>query len=35
MLIGEKDFSPKSFMPISGYKTDEEIISLLPANSFS
>ncbi|MFM1758751.1 MAG: hypothetical protein RLY75_21 [Pseudomonadota bacterium] len=35
MLIGEKDFSPKSFMPISGYKTDEEIISLLPNNSFN
>jgi predicted DsbA family dithiol-disulfide isomerase len=34
MLIGEKDFSPKSFMPISGYKTFEEIISLLPNNAF-
>lgn len=34
MLIGEKDFSPKSFMPISGYKTFKEIISLLPNNAF-
>jgi len=34
MLIGQKDFSPKSFMPISGYKTFEEIISLLPNNAF-
>ena len=34
MLIGEKDFSPKSFTPISGYKTTEEIISLLPNNTF-
>ena len=34
MLIGEKDFSPKSFVPISGYKTFEEIISLLPNNAF-
>ncbi|WP_353202946.1 DsbA family protein [Polynucleobacter sp.] len=30
MLIGEKDFSPKSFMPITGYKTLDELIKLLP-----
>jgi predicted DsbA family dithiol-disulfide isomerase len=30
MLIGEKDFSPKSFMPISGYKTFSELVRLLP-----
>jgi predicted DsbA family dithiol-disulfide isomerase len=30
MLIGEKDFSPKSFMPITGYKTLVELIKLLP-----
>lgn len=30
MLIGEKDFSPKSFMPISGYKTLDELVKLLP-----
>lgn len=30
MLIGEKDFSPKSFMPITGYKTLDELTKLLP-----
>jgi predicted DsbA family dithiol-disulfide isomerase len=30
MLIGEKDFSPKSFVPITGYKTLDELIKLLP-----
>ncbi|MCF8166216.1 MAG: DsbA family protein [Rhodoferax sp.] len=30
MLIGEKDFSPKSFMPISGYKNLNELVRLLP-----
>jgi predicted DsbA family dithiol-disulfide isomerase len=30
MLIGEKDFSPNSFMPITGYKTLDELIMLLP-----
>lgn len=30
MLIGEKDFSPKSFMPITGYKNMEELIELFP-----
>lgn len=33
MLIGEKDFSPKSFMPISGYQTLEEVIRLLPSSA--
>lgn len=31
MLIGEKDFSPKSFLPVTGYKTLDELIGLLPA----
>ena len=31
MLIGEKDFSPKSFMPITGYKNMEELIDLFPS----
>jgi predicted DsbA family dithiol-disulfide isomerase len=30
MLIGEKNFSPKSFLPITGYKTLDELIGLLP-----
>ena len=30
MLIGEKDFSPKSFAPIMGYRTFDELIELLP-----
>lgn len=30
MLIGEKNFSPKSFIPITGYKTLDELIHLLP-----
>ncbi|MEA9599626.1 DsbA family protein [Polynucleobacter sp. AP-Sanab-80-C2] len=30
MLIGEKDFSPRSFMPITGYKTVEELLKILP-----
>ena len=29
MLIGEKDFSPKSFMPITGYKTFEELSAIV------
>lgn len=29
MLIGEKDFSPKSFIPVTGYKTLDELIALL------
>jgi len=33
MLIGEKDFSPRSFMPINGYKTLEELIEILPHKS--
>ncbi|ANJ00271.1 hypothetical protein A8O14_09405 [Polynucleobacter wuianus] len=30
MLIGEKNFSPRSFMPIMGYKTVEELLEILP-----
>lgn len=30
MLIGEKDFSPKSFTPIMGYRTFDELIKLIP-----
>ena len=30
MLIGEKDFSPRSFIPITGYKTFEELLEILP-----
>lgn len=30
MWIGEKNFSPKSFTPVTGYKTIEELLSLLP-----
>lgn len=30
MLIGEKNFSPRSFMPITGYKTFEELLEILP-----
>ncbi|QWE18314.1 DsbA family oxidoreductase [Polynucleobacter corsicus] len=29
MLIGEKDFSPKSFMPITGYKTFDELSAII------
>lgn len=29
MLIGEKDFSPKSFMPINGYKTFDELSTII------
>ena len=29
MLIGEKDFSPKSFMPITGYKTFDELSAMV------
>lgn len=30
MLIGEKNFSPRSFMPTTGYKTFEELLEILP-----
>lgn len=30
MLIGEKDFSPRSFMPVSGYQTFEQLLKILP-----
>lgn len=29
MIIGEKDFSPRSFMPIVGYKTYAELDEIL------
>lgn len=29
ILIGEKDFSPKSFMPITGYKTFDELSAIV------
>jgi predicted DsbA family dithiol-disulfide isomerase len=29
MLIGQKDFSPKSFMPITGYKTFNELSAIV------
>jgi predicted DsbA family dithiol-disulfide isomerase len=29
MLIGERNFSPKSFMPINGYKTYDELTEIL------
>ena len=29
MLIGEKDFSPRSFQPITGYKTLEELETII------
>jgi predicted DsbA family dithiol-disulfide isomerase len=29
MLIGQKDFSPKSFMPITGYKTLDELTAIV------
>ena len=29
MLIGQKDFSPKSFMPITGYKTFDELSAIV------
>jgi predicted DsbA family dithiol-disulfide isomerase len=29
MLIGQKDFSPKSFMPITGYKTLNELSAIV------
>jgi predicted DsbA family dithiol-disulfide isomerase len=35
MLIGERDFSPKSFMPITGYKNLAEFIKLLPNDQLS
>jgi predicted DsbA family dithiol-disulfide isomerase len=30
MLIGEKNFSPRSFIPMTGYKTFEELLEILP-----
>jgi hypothetical protein len=33
MLIGEKNFSPKSFMPVTGYTAVEELEKLIPAKT--
>ncbi|MDP3621510.1 MAG: DsbA family protein [Polynucleobacter sp.] len=30
MLIGEKNFSPKSFIPVTGYKTADDVVKLIP-----
>jgi hypothetical protein len=29
MVIGEKDFSPRSFMPVIGYKTYSELDNII------
>jgi predicted DsbA family dithiol-disulfide isomerase len=33
MLIGEKNFSPKSFMPVTGFATADELEKLIPIKS--
>jgi predicted DsbA family dithiol-disulfide isomerase len=33
MLIGEKNFSPKSFMPVTGYTNMDELEKLIPIKS--
>jgi predicted DsbA family dithiol-disulfide isomerase len=33
MLIGEKNFSPKSFMPVTGFATVDELEKLIPIKS--
>jgi predicted DsbA family dithiol-disulfide isomerase len=33
MLIGEKNFSPKSFMPVTGYTNVDELEKLIPIKS--
>ena len=33
MLIGEKNFSPKSFMPVTGYTNIDELEKLIPIKS--
>ncbi|QKM62142.1 DsbA family protein [Polynucleobacter antarcticus] len=35
MLIGEKNFSPRSFSPITGYKTFEQLLKLIPISSLN
>jgi len=35
MLIGEKNFSPKSFMPVTGYTNLDELEKLIPSRTLS
>jgi predicted DsbA family dithiol-disulfide isomerase len=35
MLIGEKNFSPKSFMPVTGYTAVDELEKLIPKKSLA
>jgi predicted DsbA family dithiol-disulfide isomerase len=35
MLIGEKNFSPKSFMPVTGFTTADELEKLIPSRTLS
>lgn len=35
MLIGEKNFSPKSFVPVTGFTTTDELEKLIPKRSFA
>jgi predicted DsbA family dithiol-disulfide isomerase len=35
MLIGEKNFSPKSFMPVTGYTNVDELEKLIPSRTLS
>ena len=35
MLIGEKNFSPKSFMPVTGYTNIDELEKLIPSRTLS
>jgi len=35
MLIGEKNFSPKSFMPVTGFATVDELEKLIPSRTLS
>jgi predicted DsbA family dithiol-disulfide isomerase len=35
MLIGEKNFSPKSFVPVTGFTTVDELEKLIPSRTLS
>jgi hypothetical protein len=35
MLIGEKNFSPKSFVPVTGYTAVDELEKLIPKKSLA
>lgn len=35
MLIGEKNFSPKSFVPVTGFTTTDELEKLIPKKSLT